>query len=362
MQRLVQRVTLASVSSATQLHYRCTQLIISRSRLLPTTRTRTMSTSSPTHLTLSSGSKMPFIGLGLWKAEQGTVADAVVQAIKLGYRHFDSAADYGNEKQSGEGFKRAFDSGLVKREDLFITSKLWCTYHAREHVRPALDRILSDLQLEYIDLFLVHFPIALEYVDPKVKYPVGWTGKQAKEATIRETWEAMEALLETGKVKNIGISNFNTQVIMDLLRYAKVVPACNQIEIHPMLPSTRLVQYCQHHNIQVVAFSPLGQQSYLDMNEWSKTHTSLLQSEEVKSIGSKYGKTNAQVLLRWSIQRGVAAIPKSTNAERLKENLNIFDFKLSDEDMKQLTNFNKGVNVRFNDPSVSEGVEFTIWE
>ena len=126
-----------------------------------------MSTSAaPTYLTLSSGSKMPFIGLGLWKAEQGSVADVVVQAIRTGYRHFDSASDYGNEKQSGEGFKKAIDAGLVKREELFITSKLWCSDHGREHVKPALQRILSDLGLAYLDLFLIHFPISLEYVDP----------------------------------------------------------------------------------------------------------------------------------------------------------------------------------------------------
>jgi len=124
--------------------------------------------SSPDYLTLSSGSRMPFIGLGLWKIDPSTVGDVVHSAIQAGYRHFDSASDYGNEKQSGEGFKRAIADGLVKREELFITSKLWCTDHAREHVRPALQRILSDLQLEYLDLFLVHFPISLEYVDPKV--------------------------------------------------------------------------------------------------------------------------------------------------------------------------------------------------
>lgn len=135
---------------------------------MSTSTSTSTSTSSPTYLTLSSGSRMPFIGLGLWKAEQGSVADVVVKAIEVGYRHFDSASDYGNEKQSGEGLKRAIDGGLVKREELFVTSKLWCTDHAGQHVKPALQRILTDLQLEYLDLFLVHFPISLEYVDPTV--------------------------------------------------------------------------------------------------------------------------------------------------------------------------------------------------
>ena len=132
-------------------------------------------------LTLPSGSKMPYIGLGLWKAEQGTLADIVETAVGLGYRHFDSAADYGNEQQTGEGLQRAISKGVVKREELFITSKLWCTYHARQHVRPALERCLADLRLDYLDLFLVHFPISLEYVDFNERYPAGW----ASQATPR---------------------------------------------------------------------------------------------------------------------------------------------------------------------------------
>ena len=165
MRRLINRVTLTATStSATRFHRRCHRPV-SR-RLFSLHPSRSMSSSSPAYLTLSSGSKMPFIGLGLWKAEQGSVADVVLQAVKLGYRHFDSASDYGNEKQSGDGLKRAIDSGLVKRDELFITSKLWCTDHRKEHVKPALERILSDLQLDYLDLFLVHFPISLEYVDP----------------------------------------------------------------------------------------------------------------------------------------------------------------------------------------------------
>ena len=157
----------------------------------------TTTSSSETHLTLSSGSKMPYIGLGLWKAETGTLADVVEQAIDIGYRHFDSASDYGNEKQTGEGLQRALKKGSVKREDLFVTSKLWNTNHARQHVRPALERILADLQLDYLDLFLIHFPISLEYVDPKERYPAGWAKsgdpKDSKLANvpIRETWEAM---------------------------------------------------------------------------------------------------------------------------------------------------------------------------
>ena len=152
---------------------------------------------SSTYLTLPSGSKMPYIGLGLWKAEKGSLADVVETAVRLGYRHFDSAADYGNEQQTGEGLQRAISKGLVKREELFVTTKLWSTYHAREHVRPALERCLADLKLDYVDLFLVHFPISCEYVDFKDKYPPGWcmSGKademKLSNASHQETWEAM---------------------------------------------------------------------------------------------------------------------------------------------------------------------------
>ena len=148
------------------------------------------------YITLTSGSKMPFVGLGLWKAETG-LADIVEKAIDLGYRHLDSASDYFNEKQTGEGIERAINKGAVKREDLFITSKLWNTFHAREHVRPALERTLADLRLQNLDLYLIHFPISLEYVDPKERYPSGWAAsgdpKDSKlgTASIRETWEAM---------------------------------------------------------------------------------------------------------------------------------------------------------------------------
>ena len=159
-----------------------------------------------------------------------------------------------------------------------------------------------------------------------------------------------------------GISNFNTALIQDLLRYAKVVPACNQIELHPQLPSTRLVQFCQHHNIQVVAFSPFGAKSYHSIFEHTRAEQNLLDAAEVQHIAGKHSRTTAQVLLRWSIQRGVAAVPKSTNAARLKENLEVFDFKLSDAEMKQLELFNKGVNVRFNDPRVFAGLPFAIWD
>ena len=158
-----------------------------------------MSSSPPAvpSLSLASGSQFPVVGLGLWKAEKGKLAEYVYEAIKLGYRHFDSACDYGNEKESGEGIKRAIADGLVKREDLFITSKLWCTYHHREHVKPALERTLSDMQLDYLDLFLIHFPISLEFIPFDVKYPPEWalhgdahSAKQTN-ASIRETWEAM---------------------------------------------------------------------------------------------------------------------------------------------------------------------------
>ena len=159
-----------------------------------------------------------------------------------------------------------------------------------------------------------------------------------------------------------GISNFNSALIQDLLRYAKIIPACNQIELHPLLPSTRLVQYCQYNNIQVVAFSPFGQQSYLAIFEESKSAQSLLESEVVKGLGSKYGKTSAQVLLRWSVQRGVAAVPKSTNVQRLKENLDVFSFVLSDDEMKLLDTFNRGVNVRFNNPGSFAGLQCAIWD
>lgn len=302
-----------------------------------------------------SQSKMPKVGFGLWKIPQDICADAVYEAIKAGYRHLDSACDYGNEVQVGQGIKRAIDEGLCTREDLWITSKLWNTYHAKEHVQQAIEHSLSDLQLEYLDLYLIHFPIAQPFVAFDDRYPPEWITDPSAEnpkmelapVPLFETWQAMEALVEKGLTKEIGVCNYNTGLLNDLMAYAKIKPAMLQVESHPYLTQERLMKLAKQYDIQVTAFSPLGALSYLEL-DMAGAAESVLEQSVVKAAAQRLGKTAAQVVLRWGVQRGNAIIPKTSKPERLAENLAIFDFELSQQEMDDINALNS--NRRFNDP------------
>lgn len=302
-----------------------------------------------------SQSKMPKVGFGLWKIPQDICAVAVYEAIKAGYRHLDSACDYGNEVQVGQGIKRAIDEGLCTREDLWITSKLWNTYHAKEHVQQAIERSLSDLQLEYLDLYLIHFPIAQPFVAFDDRYPPEWITDPSAEnpkmelapVPLFETWQAMEALVEKGLTKEIGVCNYNTGLLNDLMAYAKIKPAMLQVESHPYLTQERLMKLAKQYDIQVTAFSPLGALSYLEL-DMAGAAESVLEQSVVKAAAQRLGKTAAQVVLRWGVQRGNAIIPKTSKPERLAENLAIFDFELSQQEMDDINALNS--NRRFNDP------------
>ena len=244
-------------------------------------------------------------------------------------------------------------SGLVKRKELFLVSKLWNSFHDKERVEPICKKQLNDWGVDYFDLYIVHFPISLKYVDPSERYPPGFTydGKNVVpgKATIQETWTAMESLVEKGLSKSIGISNFNGQLIMDLLRYAKIVPATLQIEHHPYLTQQRLVEFAHKEGMAVTAYSSFGPQSFIELEMQQAKDTPLLfDNETIKTIASKHGKTSAQVLLRWATQRGVAVIPKSNNQHRLAENLDVTGFDLRKSELDEISGLNQ--NLRFNDP------------
>ena len=222
--------------------------------------------------------KMPSVGLGLWKLDQSETADTIVNALKSGYRHLDSAADYGNEIQTGEGIKQAFNQGICSREDLWITSKLWNTFHRPEHVLPACEKSLRDLGTDYLDLYLIHFPISLKYVAFDTRYPPEWIFDPTTEnpkmhidpVPLSDTWRAMEELVERGLVKEIGVCNYNVGLLHDLIAYSSIKPAMLQIESHPFLTQEKLIKAAKNYGMAVTCFSPLGALSYLELDMANK--------------------------------------------------------------------------------------------
>jgi D-xylose reductase len=308
-------------------------------------------------LELHNGGRLPVAGLGLWKIDRSAAPNVVRAAIRAGYRHIDCASDYGNEMEAGQGLRRALSERICRRDELWVTSKLWNTYHRPEHVRPACERTLRDLQLDYLDLYMVHFPISLEYVPIERRYPAGWffdpdaaSPRMHPDAVpMAETWGGMEELVQRGVVRNIGVCNFNCALLRDLLSYAAIRPGVLQVELHPFLTQQNLVRFCREEKIAVTAFSPLGASSYVSLG-MAGTDESVLDSPPVKNAAGRLGKSAAQVLLRWAIQRGTAVVTKTSRAERLVENISIFDFELSPIEMHGISALNR--NRRFNDPGV----------
>ena len=304
---------------------------------------------------LADGRAMPTVGLGLWKIPRGSAADTVVGAIRAGYRHLDGACDYGNEAEVGEGIRRAVDEGLCTRDELWVTSKLWNTYHDPEHVAPALERSLEDLGLESLDLYLVHFPIALAFVPFDVRYPPEWVHDpdadpprmEPVRVPLERTWHAMEAVRRAGLAGSIGVCNYNTGLLRDCLAYADDPPAVLQVEAHPYLCQQRLLRYCSEEDVVVTAFSPLGSASYVEIG-MAGEGDSVLAEPVVVDAARRAGRSPAQVVLRWAVQRGTSVVAKSTRPERLAENLALFDFALSDEEMRGISALDRGR--RFNDP------------
>lgn len=292
---------------------------------------------------LNDGNCIPILGLGtcaLDKPVKGETTEAVKTAIEVGYRHFDGALMYGNEDEVGEAICAKIADGTVKREDIFYTSKVWMTYLSPPLVQKALAKTLKSLQLDYVDLYLVHWPMALKPSDELI--PKDADGKVLKDdVDLRETWLAMECCKDAGLVRSIGVSNFNRRQLEMILKMPnlKYKPVCNQVECHPYLTQNKLLKYCQCNNIVLVGYSPLGTPHN---SEWLSKKNPVLRNDPVLlKIGEKHSKTAAQVILRYQVQRGVVVIPKSFNPGRMKENKEIFDFQLTDEEMGSINGLNK---------------------
>jgi alcohol dehydrogenase (NADP+) len=292
--------------------------------------------SSPS-VKLFTGAAMPLLGLGTWKSSPGEVKAAVVSAIEGGYRHLDCAAVYGNEKEIGAALEECFSRGLVKRKDLFITSKLWASKCQPESVKAACEKTIADLKCGYLDLYLIHWPF---FFTPDASFP---PTKEQNKGYVRENylavWKEMEKLVDAGLTKHIGTSNASVKKLSELLPNVRIQPAVNQVESHPYLAQLRLKKYCDEHHIVLTAYSPLGSPDRPGDPAVKDLDPKPLADPVVKAIADAHGCSPAQVLLAFQMKRGVVTIPKSTNPERLRQNLDSCKLieKLSKDEMKQLT-------------------------
>ncbi|WP_191557683.1 aldo/keto reductase [Metabacillus idriensis] len=262
--------------------------------------------------TLHNGVEMPWFGLGVFKVEEGPeLVSAVKAAIKNGYRSIDTAAIYGNEEGVGQGIREGIAEAGIRREDLFVTSKVWNADLGYDQTIKAYETSLAKLGLDYLDLYLIHWPVESKY---------------------KEAWRALETLYKNGKIKAIGVSNFQIHHLESLMEDAEIKPMINQVEFHPSLTQKNLLSFCKEHGIQLEAWSPLMQGQLLD-------HPQLM------DIANKYKKTIAQIILRWDLQNGVITIPKSTKEERIIQNAAIFDFELTEGDMALIDGLNRNERV-----------------
>ena len=309
-------------------------------------------------LTFNNNEKMPILGLGTWKSEPGEVGKAVQEAIRIGYRHIDCAAIYGNEAEIGKALEEIMQAGLVKRDELWITSKLWNNAHARAEVPIALKKTLADLRLDYLDLYLIHWPVATR---PDVVFP-----RKADdffslaEMPLNETWAGMEDCVESGLIKHIGVSNCSIKKIEELSS-AKIRPEVNQIELHPYLQQEEMLSYCNVNNIYLTAYSPLGSGDRPDGMK-AANEPSLIENPVVGKIAQAHGCSAAQVLLRWAIERGTSVIPKSTNPGRLAENLEAANLKLDNQEMAELAKLEIGFRYVNGEFWTMQGSPYTLTE
>ncbi|MCP9769452.1 aldo/keto reductase [Lacihabitans sp. LS3-19] len=308
-------------------------------------------------LRYTNGDQMPILGLGTWKSAPGEVYEAVRTAIKIGYRHFDCAHLYGNEPEIGDALADAMKDGEVKREDLWITSKLWNNRHRLEQVEPAIKLTLKNLRLDYLDLYLIHWPIALK---DDVNFPTNADEMVSLSQTpLSETWQGMINVKAQGLTKHIGTSNFSIKKIKDITAKTGEKPEMNQVEMHPFLQQNTLKEFCDVEGIFMTGYSPLGSADR-PANRIVEGEPKLFENEILKTLAERKKCSTAQIMLAWAVNRGTSVIPKSVRAERLKENLEAADIELSVTERSLLASVNLDYRYIKGDFWCLPGTDYTI--
>jgi alcohol dehydrogenase (NADP+) len=304
------------------------------------------------YLHFRDGDAIPAFGIGTWRTTTDEVYGSVYESLKTGYRHIDSAFLYQNEQQTGQAIRDAINHGIVTREELFVTSKLWNSYHHPDDVEEGFRISLENLQLDYIDLYLIHWPINFK---KGVLMPSGPEDLVAPETIPPEaTWLAMQKLKAQGLVKHLGVSNFSISKIQQLIDRTGIVPEMNQVEIQPYFQQKELLEYCNQNGILMTAFYPLGGPTII------RSEKNLFVHPVVVSIAEKHGATPAQILLAWGMNRGYAVIPKSIRPERIKENFESLKISLDEVDMQRMSDLDSGMRISLAAYSIFEGGYYTL--